>query len=130
MILYHIKKCADQLIVFHGKDFINIFHGIWENFLSYFFHCRTIRNRIRTWKRNRLSFRKSRFHGCRLCRFHTNHPDFRIQHFCKSRYTGDQTSSANRSKNIIHSRKFLNDLHCDRSLPCCNIKIIKRMHKC
>ena len=129
MILYHVKKCADQFIIFYKKNVVYIFLNKGQNFISYSFHGRSVRDRIGAFKLYDFACRKRRFHTCRLCRFYSDYFYFRIQHLSQRRNAGNKSASSDRNKNVINSRKFLNDFHCDRSLACCYIYVIKRMYK-
>ena len=130
MIFHHIEKCADQLIVLYCNDVIYIFLYIWKYFFSHTLNSRAICNSISAWQRYRLTCFQRRLQACCSCRLNADHFDLGIQHFCKSRYTSDESAPAYRYQNIIYCRKFLDDLHSNRPLSCCYFKIIERMNEC
>ena len=127
MVLYHIEKSADQFIIFHRQNTVNVLLGVWEDGFSYALYCSSVCDRIGAIQRYRPSGLDSRRHAGRRCRLHADHLDLWIQHLCQSRHAGDESAAADWYQYVIHRRKFLHDLHSDGSLAGSDIQVVKRM---
>ena len=67
MILHHIQKGHDQLIIFNGNHAVQIFSQIRKNLFSRSLYCRAVRNRVYMGKRNHFSLGKRRFQAGGSC---------------------------------------------------------------
>ena len=130
MVLYHIKESADQFIIFHRQNTVNVLLGVWEDGFSYALHCSSVCDRVGAIQRHRPPGLDGRRHaGCR-CRLHADHLDLWIQHLCQGGYAGYKSAAADWHQYVIHRRKLLHDLHSDGSLAGRDIQVVKRMHEC
>ena len=130
MIFDHIEESSDKLIIFYSQHLVDVILCILENVVSDTFYCGTVCYGICTVQCNRLARGKCHCHAWRSSRLNTYYFNLRIQHFCKCRYTCDQSAATNWCKNIINGWKLLHNFHCNTSLTCYDVQIIKRMHKC
>ena len=81
MILYHIKKGSNELIIFHKKNLVYIFLHIRKKLIPDRLHCRSIGDGVGALKLHHFSRGDRRGHASRLRRFHTDNFDLWIQHF-------------------------------------------------
>ena len=129
MVLDHIQKSHDQLVVIDGDDFIDILLKIREHMLARCLHGCPVRDGADSRKcHNMTGLQRSR-KTCCPGRFDTNHLDVRVQHLCQRGHACRQSAAADRNQDILHKRKVLEDLHHDRPLAGRNGRIIKRMNE-
>ena len=95
MIFDHIEESSDKLIIFYSQHLIDVLLCILENVVSDTFYCSTVCYGICTVQCDRLARSKCHCHTWRSSRLNTDHFNLWIQHFCKCRYTCNQSAAAN-----------------------------------
>ena len=125
MVLDHIQKRRDQLVVVDGDDVVEVLLDVREDLVAGLEHRGAVGDGVGARQLHHVAGLQGGLHACCAGRLHADDLDVRVEQLGQRGHARGKPAAADRHQDVVDERQLLHDLHGDGTLACGDAQVVE-----